>query len=127
MQPFLSVTVIVQVTGRLGSLPMTDLYQCLVEAPGSAEHANEVGDRSIVPSRVNMIIFCRLCAAQAFTEGIHLVDNAIVTVSEIMHQLGLPSEQQHEHAALVLLRGRLQARTGQVLELPVLLFWGVYA
>ena len=77
---------------------MQDLYQCLVEAPGVA--AEEVGDR--------------LCEAQEFLDGMHMVNNAISAVGEIMHHLEIAPEEQPDQAPLVLLRGRLHARTGQV-------------
>ena len=87
-----------QVAGRLDSLSMQDLYQCLVEAPGVA--AEEVGDR--------------LCEAQEFRDGLHMVNNAISSVGEIMQHLEISAEERLDQAPLVLLRGRLHARTGEV-------------
>ena len=92
-----------QVTGRLDSLGMQDLYHCLVEAPGVA--AEEVGDR--------------LCEAQEFLDGLHMVNNAISAVGEIMHHLEITPEEQPDQAPLILLRGRLHARTGQVMPCSI--------
>ena len=61
-----------------------------------------------------MCVACRLCQAQQFEDGLHLVNNAMATVSDIMHQLGMPQDNGYEHAPLVLLRGRLHARKGEV-------------
>lgn len=74
-------------------------YCCLVEDPGSPEHAEEIGEL--------------LCGEGLYVDGLHMINAALSRVTEVVQQSPMKTAPDAYVAPLLVVRGRLHARTAE--------------